>query len=426
MVSARVGIENLTRDMHAVGDVMKTEEVLELILWLSNQALEGNDNSSIFRGFCDRCVQAGLAISHAVAVIDTLHPEFEGSAFEWSGAATVDRTEQKYQSTNSGRAREIWETSVFNHLLVTGDIEVRRELAKGAPLDFHRLAELKSAGHTDYLATIHRFSESGSIGEMTAVYSAWATKAKTGFCDDDLQTLRKLLPMLALALKNGTSMNIVRTLAEVYLGHDAAERVINGQITQGAAEAIDAVIWFSDLKNYTAISDQAEPEQIIPFLNDYSGLAIDCIHRHGGSVLKLIGDGILAIFKGPDIRSACASALDAENELRGELKILDARRSADGAPTTGIYVGLHIGRVFFGNIGSSDRLDFTVVGPAVNEVSRICGTCRPSGNDLLLSGDFADACSSNRQEQFRPVGEFSLRGVAEAKILLTLSTLNLA
>lgn len=181
------------------------------------------------------------------------------------------------------------------------------------------------------------------------------------------------------------------------------------------------MIWFSDLKNYTSISDQAEPEQIIPFLNDYSGLAIDCIHRHGGSVLKLIGDGILAIFKGPDIRSACASALDAENELRGELKILDARRSADGAPTTGIYVGLHIGRVFFGNIGSSDRLDFTVVGPAVNEVSRICGTCRPSGNDLLLSGDFADACSSNRQEQFRPVGEFSLRGVAQAKMLLTLA-----
>ncbi|MUZ66119.1 adenylate/guanylate cyclase domain-containing protein [Agrobacterium vitis] len=406
---------------------MKTEEVLELILWLSNQALEGNDNSSIFRGFCDRCVQAGLAISHAVAVIDTLHPEFEGSAFEWSSAAsTADKTEQKYQSTNSGRAREIWETSVFNHLLVTGDIEVRRELAKGAPLDFHRLAELKSAGHTDYLATIHRFSESGSIGEMTAVYSALATKAKTGFCDDDLQTLRKLLPMLALALKNGTSMNIVRTLAEVYLGHDAAERVINGQITQGAAEAIDAVIWFSDLKNYTAISDQAEPEQIIPFLNDYSGLAIDCIHRHGGSVLKLIGDGILAIFKGPDMQKACASALDAEYELRSGLKILDARRSTAGAPITGIYVGMHIGRVFFGNIGSSDRLDFTVVGPAVNEVSRICGTCRPSGNDLLLSGDFAEACSPDRQRQFQPVGEFSLRGVAEAKILLTLSTLNLA
>lgn len=146
---------------------------------------------------------------------------------------------------------------------------------------------------------------------------------------------------------------------------------------------------------------------------------IDCIHRHGGSVLKLMGDGVLAIFKEPDMQQACASALDTETALRRELKDLDTRRSMNGAPITGLYIGLHIGRGFYGNIGSRDRLDFTVVGPAVNEVSRICSACRPSGHDLLLSSDFAEACSLELREKFTSVGAFSLRGVAEARMLLT-------
>ena len=168
---------------------MKSDEIVALLSWLSKEALEGAENNSVFKDFCDRCRQAGLAISHCVAVIDTLHPE--GSAFEWSSAAAVDKPEQKYQST-----KEIWETSAFNNLLATSDVELRRQLAKGAPLDFHRLAELKAEGHTDYLATIHRFSERGSIGDMTAVYSAWATGAEDGFC------LPRRLPRKANGFRN--------------------------------------------------------------------------------------------------------------------------------------------------------------------------------------------------------------------------------
>lgn len=398
---------------------MESRAIVDILVWLSTEAIEGSDNATIFEQFCERCRQAGLPISHGVALMDTLHPEFEGHAFEWDGTRAVERPVQQYQSSQTDGRREVWETSVFHHLLVSGETELRREIGKGAALDYYRLPELAREGHTDYLATIHRFTERGSIGEMDALYSAWATRAEGGFSEEDLQALRALLPTLALAMKSGSSISIIKTLARVYLGKDAAGRVIKGQIARGAVDTIDAVIWFSDLKNYTEISDQADPQEIIPFLNDYSGMVIDAIHRHGGNVLKLMGDGVLAIFRGPDMQMACASALDAEAHLRRKLALLDAERSSQGAPTTGLYVGLHIGRVFYGNIGSRNRLDFTVVGPAVNEVSRICSTCRPSGMDVLVSDDFVAACAPQQQGQLAPVGEFSLRGVRAAKMLFT-------
>ncbi|MGV8936325.1 MAG: adenylate/guanylate cyclase domain-containing protein [Allorhizobium sp.] len=398
---------------------MESRAIVEILGWLSTEAIQGTDNATIFDQFCQHCRQGGLPISYGVAIMDTLHPEFEGHAFQWDSDRAVEKPVQQYLSSQTEGRREVWESSVFNHLLVSGDNEMRCEIGKGAALDYHRLPELAREGHTDYLATIHRFTDRGSIGEMDALYSAWATRAEGGFSDQDLEALRALLPTLALAMKSGSSVSIIKTLARVYLGKDAAGRVIRGQIARGAVDTIDAVIWFSDLKNYTEISDQADPQEIIPFLNDYSGMVIDAIHRHGGNVLKLMGDGVLAIFRGPDMQQACASAIDAEAHLRRQLALLDARRSGEGTPTTGLYVGLHIGRVFYGNIGSRNRLDFTVVGPAVNEVSRICGTCRPSGVDVLLSDDFVAACAPERQAQLKPVGRFSLRGVRADKMLFT-------
>ena len=155
------------------------------------------------------------------------------------------------------------------------------------------------------------------------------------------------------------------------------------------------------------------PEQIIPFLNDYASLVIGAIHKYGGNVLKLIGDGILAIFKGPDLAAACSRALAAQTAMRHELAILNRRRAQQGDPQTSIYLSLHQGRVFYGNIGSRNRLDFTVVGPAVNEVSRICAVCKATGRDLILSGDFVSACAGDARERLTPLGEFSLRGVSE-------------
>ena len=172
--------------------------------------------------------------------------------------------------------------------------------------------------------------------------------------------------------------------------------------------------------SFTSISDGAEPDQIIPLLNDYADATISAIHDAGGDVLKLIGDGVLAIFKADDPSDACRCALTAEANLRRDLKALDERRAAANSPVTSVYLGLHIGEVFYGNIGSKDRLDFTVVGPAVNEVSRIASMCRSVDRDVVISAEFAARMSEPEKAGLVSVGRFALRGVGRAQDLFTL------
>jgi adenylate cyclase len=304
---------------------------------------------------------------------------------------------------------------------MTQDIdEIHRPFLRGAPTDFSNMAELRGAGHTDYIAMIHRFTETGRVGEMDAFFSSWTTRDPQGFSEDGLRALRYLVPTLALAVKCTSSIRIIGTLADVYLGRDAGRKVVSGQINRGAVEKIDAVIWFSDLHNYTSISDRTEPEQIIPFLNDYAGLVIDAVHDHGGSVLKLIGDGVLAIFRSGDRHSDCVAALDAERTVHRNLGKLNARRLADGMPATEVYLGLHVGEVLYGNIGSQSRLDFTVVGPAVNQVSRISQLCTSVDRDVLMSRDFVDACPHERTAEMVSLGRYALRGVGRATELFTI------
>ena len=180
------------------------------------------------------------------------------------------------------------------------------------------------------------------------------------------------------------------------------------------------MLWFSDLRNYTRISDTAPPDQIIPLLNDYADAVVSAVHLHAGDVLKLIGDGVLAIFPAGERDRACAAALDAATMARQSVATLNARR-AEGLPITDLYLGLHIGEVFYGNIGSKERLDFTVVGPAVNEVSRIAAMCRSVDQPLLLSAAFA-AAASDQRPRFVSIGRYALRGVGKPRELFTLDS----
>ena len=228
------------------------------------------------------------------------------------------------------------------------------------------------------------------------------------------------MPTLALAVKCVSLARIAGTLVETYLGRDAGRRVLNGLIRRGVAEQISAVLWYSDLREFTRITDRAEPEQIIPLLNDYAGAAISAIYDNGGDVLKLIGDGILAIFTDDSAEEACRRALAAHTALRARLGALNERRAAESLPVTEIYLGLHIGDVFFGNIGSAERLDFTVVGPAVNEVARIAAMSRSVERTVLISEAFAEAMARLERGQLVSVGRYALRGVARPQELFTL------
>jgi adenylate cyclase len=393
---------------------------LQLMNWLVAQGLAGLAENDLVRGFCERCRAGGLDLSRGIVFTDTLHPIFEGRGFRWNDTETNESEIFEYGSTSEGTAAQNWRRSVFFHMLENGQTELQIRLADCASLDFSMMNDHIAAGHQHFVAFVHRFGEAGTIGQMDCVYSSWLTRQPDGFSEQAMSALRDLVPVLGLAIKSAAQVDIARTLGRVYLGRDASEQVLRGRISRGVTERINAVLWFSDLRGSTAISETIAPDEIIPFLNDYAQAAIDAIHEEGGDVLKLIGDGVLAMFTNKNMAAAERAALRAEHRFRHNMTSLNARRSADGRLITSAYVGLHVGEVFYGNIGSEDRLDFTVVGPAVNEVSRIASMCRSVDRELLVSSAFREGLDATGQGYLVSTGRFALRGIGRAQDLHTL------
>jgi adenylate cyclase len=393
---------------------------LRLMNWLVHQGLTGLPENDLLRGFCERCRAGGLDVSRGLVFIDTLHPIFEGRGFRWNDAETNESDSFEYGSTAHGDAAQTWRRSTFYHMLEHGHDELRIDLADCAKLDFSMIDELAAKGHKHFVAFVNRFGETGTLGQMDCVYSYWVTRRDDGFGEQALSALRDLVPVLGLAIKSAAQVDIARTLGRVYLGRDASEQVLRGRISRGVTERINAVLWFSDLRGSTAISESIGPDEIIPFLNDYAQAAIDAVHDAGGDVLKLIGDGVLAMFTGEDMTAARRAALRAEHRFRRNMTDLNARRSTEDRPVTTAHVGLHVGEVFYGNIGSEDRLDFTAVGPAVNEVSRISSMCRSVDRELLVSSDFRAGLDATGRHYLVSTGRFALRGIGRAQELFTL------
>ena len=390
--------------------------------WLNQMSLVGLGEVELVGAFCARLEQLGVPLTRGTVLIDTLHPIHEGRAFRWTTGGT-QAEELEYGRTREGPAADAWRRSPLYYMVETNQSRLRRRLSEPPPdntPDFVTFDELRQEGMTDYLALVTRFAAGGIIGEMDAVYSFWTSASQAGFDDGHVAVLERLIVPLAAALKCVSLARIASTLVETYLGRDAGRRILSGRIERGIAERITAVLWYSDLRSYTRITDTAPPDQIIPLLNDYADVVISAIHAAGGDVLKLIGDGTLAIFQQNDGGAACGAALATAIAVRRGVRELNARRAAAGQPVTEVYLGLHIGEVFYGNIGSLERLDFTVVGPAVNEVSRIAAMCRSVERDVLVSASFAASANSADRRRLVSVGRFALRGVARAQELYTL------
>ena len=403
---------------------MTEAEIAKLSSWLAKVGLEGRTETALVEGFCQRAVAGGLPLARSIVFIDTLHPVYEGRAFRWE-REKPEATISEYGRSTDGEAAERWRSSPFFRMLADGKSMMRRRIAAEGEVDFPMFSELRAASITDFVAILNRFAADGVIGEMDCFYSSWMTDRAEGFTDDEIAALKRLTPFLGLAIKSASLARIAETLVETYLGRDAGRRVLQGRIERGVAERIKTVLWFSDLRNYTRISDSAPPEQIIPLLNDYADAIVSAIHDNSGDVLKLIGDGVLAIFPAHDRARACAAALEAARQARDAVEALNARRRADDLPTTEMYLGLHLGVVFYGNIGSKERLDFTVVGPAVNEVARIAAMCRSVDQPILISSSFAASVGEERR-RFATVGRFALRGVGKPQELYTLDAEALA
>jgi adenylate cyclase len=393
---------------------------LDLMNWLVSQGLTGLPENEVLRGFCERCRAEGLELSRGQVFIDTLHPIYEGRGFRWNDVETNESDTFEYGSSSDGDAAQSWRRSTFFHMLEHGHDEILIDLAECGSLDFSMIDSFAAKGHRHFVAFVHRFGETGALGQMDCFYSYWLTRRADGFTEQEMSALRDLVPVLGLTIKSAAQVDIARTLGRVYLGRDASMRVLHGRISRGVTERIDAVLWFSDLRGSTAISESITPGEIIPFLNDYAQASIDAIHDAGGDVLKLIGDGVLAMFTGDDMASQRKAALQAEHQFRKNVIALNARRSKAGQPVTSAYIGLHVGEVYYGNIGSEDRLDFTVVGPAVNEVSRIASMCRSIDRELLASSEFRTGLDAAGRRYLVSTGRYALRGIGRAQDLFTL------
>ena len=382
--------------------------------------LTGADEIEILAGACARLNAAGLSLVRASIAHDLLDPSYDARAVRWLRVS--GGVEEPFARLEPDAINENWLRSPFAALLDSGEPILRRRLdARYRRGEFSLLDRFQDEGATDYIAFVSRFGGSLRLGESEGVVASWTTDTPTGFTDAQIALLEGLMPLLTLVFVLRTTNRNARTLIRTYLGADAAERVLAGNIVRGRAVPIRAVVWFSDLVGFTRMADTMDAAAVLELLNDYAETQVEAIEAHGGNVLKFVGDGILAIFPHEDTALACRSALDAVATHRGRVAELNARRIADGLPVTDTHIALHVGELLYGNLGSPRRLDFTVLGVAVNEASRIEALCASLEQNVIVSSAFADAAGDARH-RLVGLGRYAMKGVARPQELFTLDS----
>jgi adenylate cyclase len=240
---------------------MDAERLEEVRTWVTKAGLYGTSERDLLRGFCKGLHKASLPVARALVIIDTLHPVHEGRVFRWRSDQAAESEVVEYGRTNQGgEAAESWRRSPFYHLLQSGASTLRRRLREPDGPEFTIFDDLRTEGQTDYFAIVQRFAEDSIIGEMDCVYSSWTTEQEGGFTDAQVEALQRIVPSLALAVKSASLARILETLVETYLGRDAGRRVLQGRIERGVADRIEAVLWFSDLRGFTTVTDSTPPE----------------------------------------------------------------------------------------------------------------------------------------------------------------------
>ncbi len=270
--------------------------------------------------------------------------------------------------------------------------------------------ELRREGFTDYVALPITFTDGKIHG------TAWASDRPGGFTSEDLIQIEDLLPLFGALLEIHFNRYVALTLLDTYVGHRAGERILEGQITRGSGATVSAAIWYCDLRGFTALSERLGRDALLACLNDYFDAMAGAVEANDGEILKFIGDAMLAIFP-LEGGQACQRALRAALGARATMAEQNARRRERDEETLGFGIALHMGEVMFGNIGSAGRLDFTVIGPAVNLASRLEGLCRTLGHDLMISDRFA---SHLVEWPLRSLGCHRLAGVARLVEVFTL------
>jgi adenylate cyclase len=377
-----------------------------LLDWLLFEVGNTSDLAGFLSAFGVALEGNGLAVWRVTLHIPTIHPEQRAFSFEWTSGGTTEMTP---------RAHGIEQTAAYLTSPLRVATESNRTLRRRLDepqLDLPVLAELRAAGATDYLIVPLKLL-------LRTAGVSFATRRTGGFTDGDIAALETsaaaAMPHISLRSIRLSAINMLNT----YVGRGAGEHIIAGQFRRGDGETIHAAIWYCDLRGFTRLSDALPRDELIAVLNQWFETMVHAVESEGGEVLKFIGDGMLAIFPSQpgDPGACCQAALRAARWALAAMDELNDGRRAAKKNALHFGLALHIGDVSYGNIGAPHRLDFTVIGPAVNFASRLEEQTKLTGHSLLISQEFADAVG----EKLQSIGRLHLRDIAEPREIFTLA-----
>lgn len=378
----------------------------QLVDRILRRATEGDGIDGLAGLLCEGLLAEGVPLWRVVLAMPTVDPTFRAISGTWIRGAGASQQIIPFGVAEDAR----FERSPIRHLLAQDRIEGRWDLGDvGSIAAFPLLQELAAEGGTDYLLKLIRFpADPALLGLAVSI----GTDLPGGFSASDIARIDAVLPAVGLACYRLAATRIATEALKIYVGPRTSAKILGGDIRRGTGQPISAAVFFADLKEFTSFTEAHAPEKVIGWLNEHFEVLGDAVDAHDGEILKFMGDSVLAIFPVGDeaesARHACGRALAAARAALAGTDSLNNRRLAHGAPAVAVDLVLHFGDVHYGNVGAARRLDFTVIGAAVNEASRIEKLCDGLGRNLLLSESFAAHCPDKTE----PLGTFALRGVS--------------
>ncbi|MBX9645942.1 MAG: adenylate/guanylate cyclase domain-containing protein [Xanthobacteraceae bacterium] len=381
---------------------MDSLELQKLIDWLIDGARSVVGSPQWLSEIGERLIAAGVPLWRTGVFVRTLHPEIFGRNFIWKPGSEVEIGTVDFKILDSPD----FHNSPLAIVFLQG-LEVRARVDDPQSGRFPIIADLRAEGVTDYIALPILFID-GSIHA-----SSWTTKQPGGFTEVQLAALRSVVKPLARLIEIVSLTRTASLLLDTYVGNRAGERILGGQIRRGHTETMNAAIWLSDLRGFTALSDRLPAETVVDILNQYFDCQVDAIRKRGGEVLKYMGDGLLAVFPIDeyvgDEQQVCSRVLEAAHESRAS--VADMKYPiGDAVEQFRFGVALHVGRILYGNIGGGNRLDFTCIGPAVNLAARLEKIASNLRRTVVASEGFAGICRGGWSD----LGEFPVAGFAKA------------
>lgn len=377
--------------------------LLDFSAWLLKKGGNYPTTVGFFGAYNEFLNLKGLGIIRANFASRSLHPQFGAVSLIWSNVDDIPLPPansgiQDVQKLRIGKGfvnhlrilRVNTETPAFREspmkpVVLHGRV-VREKIRPGMrTFKYPIIKDLSELGATDYLAlpVIYKGQIEGFI--------SFATKNKGGFTAEMVKALRLTTGLFTLALEAKLKDELIGTLLRLYLGETTGPQVLAGRIQRGDMETFESVVWFSDIRGFSALSSISPPQEIIELLNSYYETIIPVVKKYGGEVLKFLGDGLLVIFSAREGKNLQAKyqSLIAANSAGRELAKLNAIRVSEGKIPIEHGIGLHFGDIQYGNIGARDRLDFTAIGAAVNTASRVAALCSELERPVLISGELA-------------------------------------